>query len=148
MTNDDIGLKVLREAPVEEEATQIVEYVRIYHPLALICAKPLSIVAIHGLGAHPDDSWCKNVGTREEPQWLNWLIEDTMLPAVATNARIMRYGYQSGWFGKETIQQNVATVADRLLIALKRKRKVPTLLYTHGAIANLGRMFRFVHCYL
>jgi len=129
-TNDDIGLKVLREAPVEE-ATQIVD-----------------IVAIHGLGAHPDDSWCKNVGKKEEPQWVNWLIEDTMLPAVATHARIMRYGYQSGWFGEETMQQTVSTVAERLLRTLKRKRKVLTLFYRRSASADLVRMLRFVHCYL
>jgi hypothetical protein len=47
-----------------------------------------------------------------------------MLPAVAPNARIMRYGYQSQWFGKEMVQQSVSTVAERLLRALKRTRKV------------------------
>ncbi|KAF9728645.1 Nephrocystin-3-like protein 2 [Paraphaeosphaeria minitans] len=106
VTEDDIGLKVLREAPVEAEATQIID-----------------IVAIHGLGAHPDDSWCKNVGTRESPRWANWLEEESMLPVVAPNARIMRYGYQSQWFGKEAMQQSASTVADRLLRALKRKRE-------------------------
>ncbi|KAF1952142.1 hypothetical protein CC80DRAFT_495479, partial [Byssothecium circinans] len=35
----------------------------------------------------------------------------------------MRYGYQSQWFGKEAMQQSASTVADRLLRALKRKRK-------------------------
>ncbi|KAL5431630.1 hypothetical protein PMIN06_012244 [Paraphaeosphaeria minitans] len=110
VTEDDIGLKVLREAPVEAEATQIID-------------EPPSIVAIHGLGAHPDDSWCKNVGTRESPRWANWLEEESMLPVVAPNARIMRYGYQSQWFGKEAMQQSASTVADRLLRALKRKRE-------------------------
>ncbi|KAK7177812.1 NB-ARC and TPR domain protein [Paraphaeosphaeria sporulosa] len=106
VTEDDIGLKVLREAPVEAEAIQIID-----------------IVAIHGLGAHPDDSWCKNVGTRESPRWANWLEEESMLPVVAPNARVMRYGYQSQWFGKEAMQQSASTVADRLLRALKRKRE-------------------------
>jgi hypothetical protein len=87
-----------------------------------------SIVAVHGLGAHPDDSWCKNAGTAEEPRWRNWLIEDDMLPAVAPHARIMRYGYESQWFGKEAMQQSATTVAERLLRALKRKREVPTAL--------------------
>lgn len=90
---------------------------------SLSCAKLFSIVAVHGLGAHPDDSWCKNIGTVEEPQWFNWLVEDSMLPAVVPHARIMRYGYQSEWFGKEAMQQSVSTVADRLLRALKRRRK-------------------------
>ncbi|KAF2008821.1 WD40 repeat-like protein [Aaosphaeria arxii CBS 175.79] len=106
ITDEDIGLRVLREAPAEAEAARITD-----------------IVAIHGLGAHPDHSWCKNVGTRETPQWVNWLEEGNMLPAIAPNARIMRYGYRSQWFGKEAMQQSASTVAERLLIALKRKRK-------------------------
>ncbi|EDU47311.1 hypothetical protein PTRG_12118 [Pyrenophora tritici-repentis Pt-1C-BFP] len=104
VTNDDIGLKILREAPVEAEQS-------------------IDIVAVHGLGAHPDDSWCTNAGTKESLQWVNWLEEESMLPAVAPNARIMRYGYQSQWFGKEMMQQSVSTVAERLLRALKRTRK-------------------------
>jgi hypothetical protein len=122
VTDDDIGLKVLREAPAD--AAQTIEYVYLQYLLAQAYANLSSIVAIHGLGAHPDDSWCANVGTGESPQWVNWLEEESMLPAVAPNARIMRYGYQSQWFGKEIMQQSVSTVAERLLINLKRKRKV------------------------
>jgi hypothetical protein len=84
----------------------------------------LSIVAIHGIGSHPEDSWCKNVGTAANPQWVNWLHKEDMLPAVAPNARIMRYGYQSQWFGEGAMRQKASTVAQRLLLALKRKRKV------------------------
>jgi hypothetical protein len=47
-----------------------------------------------------------------------------MLPAVAPNARIMRYGYHSEWFGDGAIRQNTSTVARRMLSALERKRKV------------------------
>lgn len=47
-----------------------------------------------------------------------------MLPSVAPNARIMRYGYQSQWFGDDAIQQTVTRVAERFLRALKRERKV------------------------
>jgi hypothetical protein len=125
VTNDDIGLKVLREAPAE--VAQSIEYVHLKYLLAPTDTGPSSIVAIHGLGAHPDDSWCTNAGTRESPRWVNWLEEESMLPAVAPNARIMRYGYQSQWFGKEMMQQSVSTVADRLLRALKRTRKVRTV---------------------
>jgi len=71
-----------------------------------------------------------------------------MLPAVVPYARIMRYGYQSGWFGKEAMQQSVCTVADRLLRALKRKRKVPSLLYRRRISAEMARMLRSVRCYL
>jgi len=86
-----------------------------------------SIVAIHGIGAHPDDTWCKNVGAAERSQQINWLDNENMLPAVAPNLRIMRYGYQSQWFGKEAIRQNTSTVAQRLLLALRRDRKVQSL---------------------
>jgi hypothetical protein len=89
-----------------------------------------SIVAIHGIGAHPDDSWCKHVGTAENARWVNWLDEADMLPAVAPHARIMRYGYQSQWFGEGAMRQNASTVAQRLLLALQRERKVHTPNYT------------------
>ncbi|CAE7022269.1 hypothetical protein PTTW11_03403 [Pyrenophora teres f. teres] len=62
VNDDDIGLKVLREAPGE-------------------AAQSIDIFAIHGLGAHPDDSWCANVGTGESPRPVNWLMEESMLPA-------------------------------------------------------------------
>lgn len=86
-------------------------------------AQIIDIVAIHGIGAHPDDSWCKNVGTTESPRWVNWLQDEDMLPAVAPNARIMRYGYQSQWFGEGAMRQKASTVAQRLLLALRRKRE-------------------------
>ncbi|KAH8696892.1 hypothetical protein GQ44DRAFT_789090 [Phaeosphaeriaceae sp. PMI808] len=104
VTDDDIGLKVLREAPAE------IDHI-------------IDIVAIHGIGAHPDDTWCKNVGTAENPQWVNWLEAKDMLPAVVPSARIMRYGYQSQWFGNGAMGQKVSTVAQRLLLALRRRRE-------------------------
>ncbi|EFQ85034.1 hypothetical protein PTT_20181 [Pyrenophora teres f. teres 0-1] len=104
VNDDDIGLKVLREAPGE-------------------AAQSIDIFAIHGLGAHPDDSWCANVGTGESPRPVNWLMEESMLPAVTPNARIMRYGYHSQWFDQEMMQRSVSIVAERLLKALKRTRK-------------------------
>jgi hypothetical protein len=123
VTDEDIGLKVLREAPAE--AAEIIEYIYPYsnRPSESILSHP-SIVAIHGIGAHPDDSWCKNIGTVESPQWANWLTKEDMLPAVAPNARIMRYGYQSQWFGEGAMRQKASTVANRLLLALRRKRAV------------------------
>ena len=125
VTDDDIGLKVLREAPA---GAQIIEYIYSCSSWSLesILSYP-SIVAIHGIGAHPDDSWCKNIGTAENQRWVNWLEEESMLPAVAPGARIMRYGYQSQWYGKEAIRQKTSTVAKRLLLALQRRREVQTL---------------------
>ncbi|KAI4933771.1 uncharacterized protein J4E92_003440 [Alternaria infectoria] len=65
----------------------------------------ISIVAIHGIGAHPDDTWTKRVETEDgKAAYISWLTEGRMLPAVATNARIMRYGYKSNWFGKKPMQ--------------------------------------------
>ena len=54
-----------------------------------------SIVAIHGIGAHPDNTWNKDVGTKESPQYVNWLEQSDMLPAAIPQVRIMRYGYES-----------------------------------------------------
>jgi hypothetical protein len=71
-----------------------------------------------------------------------------MLPAVAPNARILRYGYQSQWFGKEMMQQSVSTVAKRLLRALKRTRKVRTAFGGCWMPAKSIRMFRSGHCCL
>jgi len=69
-----------------------------------------------------------------------------MLPAVAPNARIMRYGYESQWFGQEAMQQSASTVAERLLRALKRKREVPTVLSKRSVSADWVRMFHSVRC--
>jgi hypothetical protein len=114
---------VLREPA--EDPRKTVEYVLLLTPcLPASILTVRSIVAIHGIGAHPDDSWCKNVGTKDTPRWVNWLVQEEMLPALAPNARIMRYGYQSHWFGEAAMRQTTSTVAQRLLSALKRKRKV------------------------
>lgn len=85
-----------------------------------------SIVAVHGLGAHPDDTWTKKRSGKEgrDVRWVNWLEEEDMLPAVVPNARIMRYGYKSDWFGPAAIKQSARNVAARLSVALRRERKV------------------------
>lgn len=54
---------------------------------------------------------------------MNWLEHAKMLPFLAPHARIMRYGYQSHWFGTEAMAQTTPTIAQRLLSALKRARK-------------------------
>ncbi|THY81538.1 hypothetical protein D6C92_10335 [Aureobasidium pullulans] len=82
----------------------------------------IDIVAVHGLGAHPDDTWCKNIGTPESPQWVNWLKDPDMLPSIASNARIMRYGYESAWFGSEAIKQSTTDAAEEFLDDLKGLR--------------------------
>ncbi|THW71051.1 hypothetical protein D6D19_07467, partial [Aureobasidium pullulans] len=108
VTDDDIGVQVLREPALTESGTS---------------DETIDILAVHGIGAHPDDTWCKNVGTKENPKWVNWLSDATMLPSVVAHARIMRFGYKSQWFGADAIKQNTSVVAQRLLLSLSRRRK-------------------------
>jgi len=85
-----------------------------------------SVVAVHGIGAHPDDTWCKDVNEdgSSTTRSVNWLKDPELLPSVMKDARIMRYGYHSQWFGCDALQQNASRVAPDLLDALQRKRKV------------------------
>ena len=77
-----------------------------------------SILAIHGLGAHPDDTWRQRNG-------VNWLEDDNMLPEAMPDARIMRFGYYSQWFGTESISRNVGDIASRLLEELLNNVCIP-----------------------
>lgn len=89
-----------------------------------------SVVAIHGIGAHPDETWCEDVGQdgNSAPLSVNWLQDPGMLPLAMKDARIMRYGYRSEWFGRDALIQNASTIAPDLLDALNRTRKVYELL--------------------
>lgn len=89
-----------------------------------------SVIAVHGIGAHPDDTWCTKAEPNEsgESRSVNWLKDPEMLPSALDDARIMRYGYQSQWFDKDALEQNASRVAPSLLDALKRIRKVCELL--------------------
>ncbi|KAK7552469.1 hypothetical protein IWX46DRAFT_343274 [Phyllosticta citricarpa] len=80
----------------------------------------LDIVAIHGIGAHPYDTW---VQRNEDGEKINWLENQDMLPAIAPHARIMRYGYRSAWFGSDRVRAKVGKIAERFLRALERKRE-------------------------
>jgi hypothetical protein len=96
VTEDDTGLRVLYE-PLEEAAgnqAQIIECAALKSSQILFLTR-CSIVAIHGIGAHPHDTWCKNVGTNEAPRYVDWLKDNNMLPSVVPTARIMRYSYMS-----------------------------------------------------
>lgn len=94
--------------------------------------KIYSVVAVHGIGAHPDDTWCKDVkeDASSTTRSINWLKDPELLPSVMKDARIMRYGYHSQWFGRDALQQNASRIAPDLLDSLKRKRKVIKLLPT------------------
>lgn len=86
---------------------------------------PDSVVAIHGLGAHPDDAWCKTI---ESPLGKSgkkiWLVDEDMLPRFVPRARMMRYGYESYTCEKHAMHHNMTTLAQRFLAALKRERRV------------------------
>lgn len=85
-----------------------------------------SVVAVHGIGAHPNDTWCKDVDkdASSTTRSVNWLKDPELLSLVMKDARIMRYEYHSQWFGHDALQQNASWVAPDLLDCLKRKRKV------------------------
>ncbi|GAW17430.1 hypothetical protein ANO14919_068870 [Xylariales sp. No.14919] len=89
----------------------------------------IDIVAVHGIGADPDTTWSGKGPTGER---VNWLVDSTMLPKAVPNARIMRFGYKSNWFGsRKNEPQNthppkktlVSQVADMLLRDLEYYRR-------------------------
>jgi len=88
-----------------------------------------SIVAMHGLGAHPDHTWTKirideATGSHDEGRWVNWLQEEDMLPTAVPKSRIMRYGYKSNWFGEDAIRTSIRDIAEMLLFDLVLEREV------------------------
>lgn len=80
-----------------------------------------SVVAVSGLGADPDRTWTfndKNAGQ------VSWLEDEDMLPAAIPNARIMRFGYESTWFGAGSIHQRLSLIGEQLLRSLEDQRRV------------------------
>lgn len=129
ITDDDTGLKVLYEPETATESGEDEKMVESVPTLLCPAGCRLSltdgsIVAVHGLGAHPDDTWTQRRGSADDGTYVNWLQEKDMLAASVSDVRIMRYGYKSGWFGPDTIKQSVRQIAPRLLAALQRERRV------------------------
>jgi curved DNA-binding protein CbpA len=81
----------------------------------------VDIIAVHGLGAIPEITW------QEKHSGKNWLADTEMLPKAVPEARIMRFGYDSLWLGKEAIKTRLSTIANKLLLVLKREREVSSL---------------------
>ncbi|RWA07187.1 hypothetical protein EKO27_g7911 [Xylaria grammica] len=104
ITEKDLGLKVLYRPPEETP----IKY---------------EIIAVHGIGAHPDDTWCKTIKRDGNERQVNWLADKEMLPAVLPDARIMRFGAKTQWFGDYSIKTSTSDVAELLLNALCRDRK-------------------------
>lgn len=77
----------------------------------------VDIVAVHGLGAIPEITW------KDSKSGVNWLSDPRMLPSLTPEARILRFGYDSLWLGKEAIRTRLPTIADKLLLVLARERE-------------------------
>ena len=80
------------------------------------------------MSAHPDDTWCQlrdpQADVRKPESYANWLTDPRMLPAALPNARIMRYGYMSAWFGEEKVRTRVMEISSRFIHALVDAREV------------------------
>ena len=79
-----------------------------------------SIIAVHGLGAHPDHAWVRHKnaaeGIKNDVHWLTDLLPETLRqhrPSIYL--RIFCYNYSSAWFGKSLSKNRLKTVANRLL---------------------------------
>jgi len=64
------------------------------------------------------------VDQADSKSYINWLEDSSMLPAVLPKARIMRYGYQSRWFGKGSVHTRMSYISNKLLHALEGEREV------------------------
>ena len=83
-----------------------------------------SIVAVHGIGAHPYYSWEKDVSKwhikeKEEEQRsrrkkVHWLSDEDMLPRLCPKARIMTFGYESQWFGDNALRTDLSSIQTSL----------------------------------
>ena len=87
------------------------------------------MLAVHGIGAHPDRTWTSGD--------VYWLKDEHMLPRAIPQSRILRFGYESQWLGKDAIQQRLSLVADQLLRGLMESRKV-AMVYSPSLIKDMG----------
>ncbi|KAF4829975.1 Protein SERAC1 [Colletotrichum tropicale] len=104
----DLGLKVLYE---NQDADEI----------------EVDIVAVHGIMADPNTTWThKKTNT-------NWLCDSSMLPESLKGhkARIMSFGYDSRWFGKDSTRQSLHNLAEDFLYQLNQTRERPMVMIAH-----------------
>ncbi|KAL8337946.1 hypothetical protein RB598_006708 [Gaeumannomyces tritici] len=118
ITENDLGLEVLYDGTTEPDAHD-----------------PVDIVAVHGMGAHPDDTWCSQVPDQDPPAYVNWLKDKQFLPASVPHARIMRYGYSSQWFGKNATKTKMSDISQAFLFDLdefREDKNRPLILIGHS----------------
>ncbi|RDW58801.1 hypothetical protein BP6252_13277 [Coleophoma cylindrospora] len=91
----DIGLKV------------------VYQPANNPGQADVDVIAVHGLGAHPEETW------KDKSSGCNWIQDESMLPKAIPNTRILRYGYDANWGGEDPIKSKLPDMARDLLADLK-----------------------------
>ncbi|KAF3913606.1 hypothetical protein ABW20_dc0102989 [Dactylellina cionopaga] len=102
--SEELGFKILHEPANPDEIT-------------------VDIVAVHGLAADPDWTWTYTDRPADGPKReINWLKDSDMLQTALPKARIMRFGYDSIWYGPGAVKQRLANIANEMLTDLKYER--------------------------
>ncbi|RDW58337.1 hypothetical protein BP5796_12267 [Coleophoma crateriformis] len=118
------------QARVTEIQPRILTTLSIIFATLVVC-----IIAVHGLGAHPEFTWTAKRGENQPPvvsgdttqpaggeDRVNWLKDEGFLKQDFKTARVMTFGYNADWFlaaPMATAEQRAVT----LLRELKRKRE-------------------------
>ena len=87
-----------------------------------------SIIAVHGLGAHPDHAWVRHKttsgGPDEDVRWLTDLLPQTLREyKISIRARIFCYNYQSAWLGSHLTKNRLEGLAERLIDDIHNARE-------------------------
>lgn len=94
-------------------------------PSNLPFGRPISIVAVHGLGASPEWAWIRKVKDGDSEKHVKWLEDPDMLPSKLPNSRVMTFNYESKWL-LAAPKQRSSLCAIQLLTALDNQRKEVT----------------------
>ncbi|KAF2148555.1 hypothetical protein K461DRAFT_232934, partial [Myriangium duriaei CBS 260.36] len=85
-----------------------------------------SIVAVPGLGAHPEESWTWfPPRKRENARYgaFNWISDPNGLIKLYPNSRIMLYDFASAWHGSKRVRATLKSICTVLLDNLLEVRK-------------------------
>ncbi|KAL9065770.1 MAG: hypothetical protein Q9161_007995 [Pseudevernia consocians] len=80
----------------------------------------VDIIAVHGLGAHPDHAWVRHkdvaAGLQKDVRWLTDLLPQTFRDyKTSISARVFCFNYQSAWLGPQLSRNRLEGLAKRLL---------------------------------